>query len=89
MKRLQGLWHWADGVKRSITLISNLSFGIYLSHIFLMRHVVWKLPFVAQMHSQLLQILVVALLTLVLSLSVSMLLGYTSLGNMVVGWRRK
>ena len=89
MKRLQGMWHWADGVKRVITLISNLSFGIYLSHIFLMRHVVWKLPIVAQMHSQLLQMTVVALLTLVLSFVVSMLLGYTPLGNMVVGWRRK
>lgn len=89
MKRLQIVLHISDRVKGFITVFSNLSFGIYLSHIFIMRHFVWHIPFVEHINSQLLQIVVVALLTLTLSFVVSLTFGFTPLGNAVVGWRTK
>ena len=46
MKRLQIVLHMSDRVKSFITIFSNLSFGIYLSHIFIMRHFVWHISFV-------------------------------------------
>lgn len=89
MKRLQIVLHMSDRVKSFITIFSNLSFGIYLSHIFIMRHLVWNVPFVEHINSQLLQIVVVAFLTLTLSFVVSLTFGFTRFGNAVVGWRKK
>ena len=89
MKRLQIVLHMSDRVKSFITIFSNLSFGIYLSHIFIMRHFVWQIPFVEHIDSQLLQIVIVALLTLTLSFVVSLTFGFTPLGNAVVGWHKK
>ena len=44
---------------------------------------------VEHINSQLLLIIVVALLTLILSFVVSLAFGWTPLGNAVVGWRKK
>lgn len=44
---------------------------------------------VEHINSQLLLIIVVALLTLILSFVVSLAFGLTPLGNAVVGWRKK
>lgn len=54
-----------------------------------MRHLVWNVPFVEHINSQLLQIVVVAFLTLTLSFVVSLTFGFTRFGNAVVGWRKK
>lgn len=54
-----------------------------------MRHFVWHISFVEHINSQLLQIVVVALLTLTLSFVVSLTFGFTPLGNAVVGWHKK
>lgn len=89
MKRLQIVLHMSDRVKSFITIFSNLSFGIYLSHIIIMRHIVWEMPFVVHIQSQLLQTIIVAFLTLVLSFGVSLAFSVTPLGNAVVGWRKK
>lgn len=89
MKRLQIALHIPDRVNGFITVFSNLSFGIYLSHIFIMRHFVWHIPFVEHINSQLIQIVVVTLLTLTLSFIVSLTIGITPLGNAIVGWRKK
>ena len=44
---------------------------------------------VEHINSQLLLIIVVALLTLILSFVVSLTFGFTPLGNAVVGWHKK
>lgn len=90
MKRMQTMAsRWSDRMKSFITTFSNLSFGIYLSHIFIMRHLLWNMPLVANIQSSLLQIIVVTFLTLILSVVVSFLFAITPLGNVVVGWRKK
>lgn len=75
---------------RLITICSNLTFGIYLSHIFIMRQGVWKLPFVEQLASMpLVQTIVVAIITLSVAIAFSWAVGISPLGNAVVGWRYK
>lgn len=76
-----------DKIKDCVTIFSNLSFGIYLSHIFVMRHLIWHLPFIEQIPYQLLQIVVIALMTLVLSCGISWGLSLTPVGNAIVGWK--
>lgn len=89
MKSVQFVLLLSDRTKSLLTLFSNLSFGIYLSHIIIMRHIVWEMPFVVHIQSQLLQTIIVAFLTLVLSFGVSLAFSVTPLGNAVVGWRKK
>ena len=88
-KKLQVVLKLSDRIKGLLTLFSNLSFGIYLSHIIIMRHLIWKLPFVEHIQSQLFQTIIVAFLTLILSFGVSLAFSVTPLGNAVVGWRKK
>lgn len=90
MKRMQSVvLRLSDRLRNFIIIFSNLSFGIYLSHIFLMRHLIWKMQFVENIQAQLLQIIVVTILTLVMSFAVSWAFSITPLGNAVVGWRKK
>ena len=89
LNKLHNVLNLSDKAKHLVIVFSNLSFGIYLSHIFIMKHCVWKIPFVINIHQQLLQIFVVAALTLMLSVSLSYMLSLTPLGNAVVGWRVK
>lgn len=89
MKRLQKVLRMSDRVKSFITVFSNLSFGIYLSHIYIMCHFIWNMPFIEHINSQSFQIAIVVLLTLVLSFVLSLAFGLTPLGNAVVGWHKK
>ena len=58
-------------------------------HYHIFKSIVWHISFVEHINSQLLQIVVVALLTLTLSFVVSLTFGFTPLGNAVVGWHKK
>lgn len=89
MKSVQNVLQLSDRAKSLLTLFSNLSFGIYLSHIIIMRHIVWGLPFVGHIQSQLFQTLIIAFLTLALSLGLSLAFSVTPLANAFVGWRKK
>lgn len=72
-----------------IALLSKLTFGIYLSHIFIMRDIVWRLPFVALIDISLPQILITAFLTLALSVILTRILYSTSIGRVVIGCQKK
>lgn len=87
MKSLACRLRLSDRAKNFVTMFSNLSFGIYLSHIFIMRHWIWRISFMEQIQSQPFQIAVIVFLTLVLAFSLSWMLCMTPLGNVVVGWR--
>lgn len=88
MKGLQMRYpSWGNKIRGFVVMFSNLSFGIYLSHIFIMRHLIWNLSFIEQIPYQLLQIVVIAIFTLVLSFGISWALSKTLFGNAVIGWR--
>lgn len=87
MKSLAYRLRLSDRAKNFVTMFSNLSFGIYLSHIFIMRHWIWHMSFLERIQSQPIQIAVIVFVTLVLAFSLSWMLCMTPLGNVVVGWR--
>lgn len=90
VKWLNSVVTFSESVKRLVTICSNLTFGIYLSHIFIMRKGVWNIPFVAQLaDSPIVQTLVIAIITLSVAIAFSWVVSISPLGNAVVGWRYK
>ena len=80
----------SDRIKYAIVLISNLSFGIYLCHILIMRHGIWKL--MAYVDNYYLQTMGTILVTFIASLVLSFLLALTPIGKYTIGYsisRRK
>ena len=74
-------WSVFAGVLASV---SNLSFGIYLMHILVMRNVLWILPWMAQMPLAV-QIVVCAALTFVICLGISWCISKVRWINRVIG----
>lgn len=68
--------------------LSNCCFGIYLVHIFVMRTVVWHIPYVYQL-SGVLQIAVVTALTFIGSLIITMLVSYMPGAEYLIGFKQK
>ena len=76
------------GIKspRGLILASNLSFGIYLSHIFFMRDIVWKIS-VFDKWGGLYQILITVILTYIFSFFFSLLVSFSKCGSYITGYR--
>lgn len=70
-------------------IISNLSFGIYLTHIFIMRFVLWRCDFILNINSYILQTIVVIILTFIGSLGLSYIIAKLPMGNYIIGYKIK
>lgn len=87
LKKLSLKLHFSAKAVRGLSLLSSLSFGVYLVHIFLMRRVFYHFPMVAEMSSYISQTIVIILLTAVASFLVSALFSLTPLGSYLIGFR--
>lgn len=76
-----------DKHRYSIALISNLTFGIYLSHIFVMRYVIWRLDIIKNIDSYILQTLIVIILTLVGSTLISYIIAKIPKAEYIIGYK--
>lgn len=76
-------------IREVVALLSNLSFGVYLSHIFIMRNVLWNIPWITNISSQIVQTVIVAILTLLMSFVLSYIISRTAMGNVIVGFSNK
>ncbi len=72
-----------------ILTISNLSFGIYLTHIFVMRYVLWKCNFIINIDSYIIQTIVIIILTFIGSLGLSYLIAKLPLAEYIIGYKIK
>lgn len=72
-----------------LSTFSNLSFGIYLCHIYFMRNVLWTCTWIKNINCQPLQIITISVLTLLLSASLSYILSMSPLGNYTIGYCQK
>ena len=72
-----------------LAILSNLSFGVYLSHIFIMRCVLWNIELIKNIPSQMIQTVVVAILTLLIAFGLSYVISMTVMGNVIVGYFNK
>lgn len=71
---------------RLLTLASSLSFGIYLSHILVMRSFIWKICGYLSFWGSM-QILLTVIMTFVLSFFLSFFLSMLSYGKYIVGYQ--
>lgn len=69
-----------------VELMSNLSFGIYLTHFFIMRGVLWNMPFIKGIPSYILQTATVFILTSLLSFLVCFLISLVRGSEYIIGW---
>ncbi len=76
---------WRGG----ILLTSNLSFGIYLIHIAIMRNFLWKLEWIQSISNYYIQWAVIVVLTFALSWIVSYILYNLPFGRYIIGSNKK
>lgn len=76
-------------VRKGITQVSNLSFGIYLIHIFIMRYILWECDFIRNIDSYIFQTILISLLTFVLSCICSFFFSLLPISQYIIGYQRK
>lgn len=74
---------------RFLTKVSNLSFGIYLTHLFVMRTLLWNWDFIRNIDSYYLQTLVIIILTFVGSALLSYLISLLPGSQYIIGYKNK
>ena len=73
----------------SIDKLANLSFGIYLSHIFIMRQILWKWELILQIENYILSTFTVIVLTFIGSTLLSYLIALLPWGDSIIGYKFK
>lgn len=69
-------------------LISNLSFGIYLIHIAIMRFFIWKLDFIININNYIVQWIMVVGLTFVISCAIAYIISLLPFGDYIIGYKK-
>ncbi len=72
-----------------LTHFSNACFGIYLSHIFVMRYMLWHCDAIVFNFGGIGQIIITWLLSLIISFLLSYLVGYLPFANYIIGYKHK
>lgn len=95
---VQCLFWWKMAIEISATWINKrtnlsklaqLTFGIYLIHIFVMRYVLWHCDYILGIHSYILQTIVIIILTLAGSFILSWLISLLPFSNYIIGYQKK
>lgn len=79
---------FSANIVKSLALISNCCFGIYLSHAFVMRTILWNWVLIQNLEG-VIQIAVTSVLTLIGSFIVTWLISKLPFGNYIVGYRNR
>lgn len=72
-----------------VTHISNLSFGIYLMHIFVMRRVLWNIDFLTYGLGWVGQLMTSWLMTLVICFVLTWLISYLPFSEYIIGFTNR
>lgn len=81
-----------DGMEKTyptVVTISNLSFGIYLVHIFIMRNILWNLDIIKEINNYYIQTGVVFVGTIVSSILVCWGISLLPGGQYIIGYRKR
>lgn len=70
-----------------IVLISNLSFGIYLIHIFVMRYILWRMDIIQNINSYIAQTIIVIIATFVGSLILCSVIARLPYAQYIIGYK--
>lgn len=80
---------FGGGITLCVSKLSNLSFGVYLMHILIMRYWLWKTDWVQVIQSYILQTIVIAVATIIITIAICWMLARTPLANILIGYRRR
>lgn len=70
-------------------LFSNLSFGVYLMHIFIMRYLIWNMDWIQQIGCYPLQILVIFLLSTLITVVLCWIVSRIPYSEYIIGYHKK
>ena len=76
-----------EKVAHCIIELSKMTFGIYLVHIFIMRYVLWHCDFILSIENYYLQTAVIIVLTFVLSVLCTYLIGLLPKSQYIIGYK--
>lgn len=85
-KRLTG---GGNNLNKKAENISNLSFGVYLVHIFFMRSIIWKWDWILSIQNYIIQTLIVFILTFIFSIVFCYLVSLLPFGDYIIGYKQK
>lgn len=78
-----------DSIERRISLVSNLSFGVYLIHILVMRYWLWHQFWIINIKNYILQTIVITAITAVVSLILCLIVAKAPKGDYLIGFKIK
>lgn len=90
---LHPISQWVKGTKESvrnfIVVMSNLSFGVYLAHILIMRYGLWKLDVIQSIDNYIVQTIAVFVLSLLGTLLLVYVISLIPFSNYVIAYKKK
>ena len=78
-----------DGVKKIIVNVSNLSFGVYLAHIFVMHYGLCELEIIQNIDNYIVQTIVVFVLSILGALFLVYAISLTPFSNYIIAYKKK
>ena len=75
-----------DRLLNYMTVLSNCSFGMFLMHIFLMRRLIWSLPYFNQSGGGLVQTLLIFITTFALSFVITYMLSFLPFSKWIIAY---
>lgn len=73
----------------AICTLSNLSFGVYLIHILVMRYWMWRQEWILEISNYILQTIAIAVLTIMGSIALCFIIAKMPVGDYMIGYRIK
>lgn len=89
IRKLTEFIHISHRTANYLTKFSGLSFGIYLSHILIMRYILWHCPFIANIESYILQTFTTIILTLIGATTLCYIIALLPKSEYIIGYKIK
>lgn len=89
VEKINGYFKIGGGIVHIISTLSNLSFGVYLVHILIMRRLLWQLPVIMTIKSYMTQTIVIPIITFLLSVAASFVISYLPGGKYLTGYNAR
>lgn len=78
-----------ESVRKLVVTMSNLSFGVYLAHVLVMRYGLWKLWIIQDIHNYVVQTIVVFMLSMLGTLLLVYAISLTPFSKYIISYKKK
>ena len=76
-------------IVNTISEISKMSFGIYLSHILIMKYFLCRIPFILAIENYIVQTFTITILTIIGAMGLTYIIGFFPYGEYIIGYKHK